>query len=211
MLLLAGTLLIAMIEWTNDATLGLLSPEDRMLASFFQSATARTAGFNTVPIGSMRDASWLVLILLMVIGGGSGSTAGGIKTSTFALVIKSTLAEFRSDPSTTLFDRAIPLALQRQALALVIAALGTVGTGAFILEALEPQISAEELLFEAASAFGTVGLSTGVTTDLGWLSELVVVTLMFVGRVGPITFGTAVLLRPQQRRYNYAEEQLMVG
>ncbi|MGB5759716.1 MAG: potassium transporter TrkG [Acidimicrobiales bacterium] len=211
MLLLAGTLLIAMIEWSNEATLGLLSPEDRMLASFFQSATARTAGFNTVPIGSMRDASWLVLILLMVIGGGSGSTAGGIKTSTFALVIKSTLAEFRSDPSTTLFDRAIPLALQRQALALVIAALGTVGTGAFILEALEPQISAEELLFEAASAFGTVGLSTGVTTDLGWLSELVVVTLMFVGRVGPITFGTAVLLRPQQRRYNYAEEQLMVG
>ncbi|MFV2039203.1 MAG: TrkH family potassium uptake protein [Acidimicrobiales bacterium] len=210
-LLTLGTVLIAMVEWSNEATMGPLGSGDKFLASFFQSATARTAGFNTVSIGSLKPATWMVLILLMVVGGGSASTAGGIKVSTFAAVVRSTLSELRRDQVTTMFSRQIPGPVQRQSLALVVAALGTVGTSTFLLLAMEPAIPLGELLLEAASAFGTVGLSTGVTGQLSTLGRLLIIALMFVGRVGPITFGTAVLLRPERRQYEYAEEALIVG
>ncbi len=211
LLLLAGTLMIAAVEWNNEATIGSLGWADRVLASFFQSATARTAGFNTVDIGALKPASWLVLILLMVIGASSASTGGGIKTSTVAVVVRSTLAEFRRDTSVTIHGRNIPVGLQREALALVVAALGTVGTATFLLAVFEPDIELGRLLFEAASAFGTAGLTTGVTDALSGLSRLVVIALMFIGRVGPITFGTAVLLRPQARAFNYPDGTLIVG
>jgi len=211
LLLGAGTVLIGLVEWSNEATFGNLGFDERILASFFQAATARTAGFNTVAISSMRPASWLVLILLMVIGAGSASTGGGIKISTFAVVVRSTLAELRGDQVTTLFDRAVPECLQRQALSLVVAALGTVGTAAFVLSISNPSIPLAELLFEAASAFGTVGTSTGVTSSLDGVGRLVVIVLMFIGRIGPITFGTAVLLRPERKRFDYAEQELLVG
>ncbi len=210
-LLTFGTAMLAVVEWSNDATLGSLSPPDKMLAAFFQSATARTAGFNTVPIGELRPASLLVFILLMVVGASSASTGGGIKTSTFAVVIRSTLAEFRGDRQATLFNRRVPRSVERQALSLVVAALGGVGTAAFTLAYLEPDLPALELLFETASAFGTVGVSTGLTTELGGPARLVIIGLMFLGRVGPITFGTAILLRAQPKRYGFAEEALIVG
>lgn len=210
-LLAAGTVFIGLIEWDNPDTFGALSTSDRILASFFQSATTRTAGFNTIDLGSMRGASWLVMILLMVIGAGSASTGGGIKVSTFALVVKSTLAEFRRDHTTTMFERRIPLDQQRTALALVVAALGVVGTSTFLLTLLHPEIEIAELLFEAASAFGTVGVSTGITESLDGSARLLVILMMFIGRLGPITFGTAVLLRPEAKRYGFAEEELIVG
>jgi potassium uptake TrkH family protein len=210
-LLAAGTVVIGALEWSNPATIGDRPPDERVLAAFFQSATARTAGFNTVPIGSLRSSSWLILVLFMFVGASSASTGGGIKTSTLAVVVRSTLAELRGDSITTMFSREITLNQQRQSLALVIAALGTVGTASFVLSIVDGGLPAFQLLFEAASAFGTVGLTTGVTTELGQLGRLVVIGLMFVGRVGPITFGTAVLLRGQRRQYGYAEEELIVG
>jgi len=211
LLLAGGTALIALVEWDNEATLGPLGVADRLLAAFFQSATARTAGFNTLDIGAMEAASWLVLVPLMVIGASSASTGGGIKTSTIAVVVRSTLAEFRRDALVTIHGRNIPVALQREALALLIAALGTVGTATFLLSVFEPDIDLGELLFEAASAFGTAGLSTGITEELGGLSRLVVEALMFIGRVGPITFGTAVLVRRESRAYQYPDGNLIVG
>ena len=211
LLLVGGTVLIGLVEWNNDATLGALSPVDRVLAAFFQSATARTAGFNTVDIGAMRPASWLVLIPLMVIGASSASTGGGIKTSTIAVVVQSTLAEFRQDSTVTIHGRNIPVVLQREALALLVAALATVGTATFLLATFEPDIALGELLFEAASAFGTAGISTGITDALGSLSRFVIVALMFIGRVGPITFGTAVLLRHETRAYHHPDGDLIVG
>ena len=211
LLLAAGTAMIAAVEWNNEDTLGPLGWGDRLLASFFQSATARTAGFNTVDIGSLKPATWLLLVLLMVIGAGSASTGGGIKTSTLAVVVRSTLAEFRRDTSVTIHGRNIPVVLQREALALVIAALGTVGTATFVLAVFEPDIDLGRLLFEASSAFGTAGLTTGITDALGALSRLVIVALMFIGRVGPITFGTAVLLRHEPRAFRYPDGHLIVG
>jgi len=210
-LLLAGTLMLAAVEWNNADTIGGSSTVDKVLASFFQSATSRTAGFNTVPIGELRTPSLLIFLLLMVIGASSASTGGGIKTSTFALVIRATIAELRGDPEATVFSRRIPKNLERQALSLVIAALGAIGTSTFLLTWFDPDLPAIDLLFEAASAFGTVGVSTGLTGELSAPSRVVIIVLMFVGRVGPITFGTAVLLRPQQQRYGYATEGLIVG
>ncbi len=210
-LLAGGTAMLAAAEWNNAATIGDVSTGDKLLASFFQSATARTAGFNTVPIGELRAPSLLIFLLLMVIGASSASTGGGIKTSTFALVIRATMAELRGDPEATAFSRRIPSGLERQALSLVIAALGAIGTAAFLLTLFEPGQPPIELLFEAASAFGTVGVSTGLTADLSAPSRLVIMILMFVGRVGPITFGTAVLLRPEQKRFGFATEGLIVG
>ncbi|MEZ5279573.1 MAG: potassium transporter TrkG [Acidimicrobiales bacterium] len=211
LLLFGGAVAIGYLEWSNDATYGSLATDERILASFFQSATARTAGFNTVPIGALHPGSLMVLILLMVIGAGSASTGGGIKLTTFALVVKSTYAEMRGDIETTLFDRTVSTAMQRQALAMVIAALGTIGTAAFFLAATNTSIGLTDLLFESASAFGTVGVSTGITGELDHLGRTVIIVLMFIGRTGPITFGTAVLLRDQRRRYGHAQAELLVG
>jgi len=210
-LLTAGTLMIALVEWTNDSTLGSHGTPTKILASFFQSATSRTAGFHTLDVSALRGGTWLALILLMVVGASSASTGGGIKTSTFAVVIKATISEFRQDPQVSMFDRRISRAVQRQALALVVAALGTVGTATFFLTIINNDIEVAQLLFEATSAFGTVGLSTGVTNQLDTIGRLAVAALMFIGRVGPITFGTAVLLRREPKAYDYAKEDLIVG
>lgn len=210
-LLIGGTALFLFLEWSNPATMGELGPVDKVVAAFFQSTTTRTAGFNTVPTGALTEPSLLLTILLMVIGASSASTGGGIKTSTLAIVVGSFVSELRGDKATSLFNRQMPSVLERQALSLVIAALGAVGTSAFVLSYLHPHIPVIDLLFESASAFATAGLSTGITAELGGAARLVIIGLMFLGRVGPTTFGAAVLLRPHKRRYNYAEEGVIVG
>lgn len=206
-----GTLAIVALEWSNPDTLAPLAAPDKFLAAFFQSATARTAGFNTVDIGALGGATGLIMVLLMVIGASSASTGGGIKTSTFAVVVWTTLAEFRGDPEVSMMKRRIHPALQRQALALVIAALGTIGTATFLLSVLLPDADLGDLLFEAASAFGTAGVTRGITGQLDGLGKLLIIVLMFIGRVGPITFGTAILLRGRAHQFRYAEEKLIVG
>ncbi len=211
LLVVGGTLAILAIEWTNPATMGNLSVFEKFLSSMFQSVTTRTAGFNTLPIGAFRGGSILLMLLLMTIGASSASTGGGIKTSTFAVVVWTTIAEFRGDNEVNLFHRRLPSSLQRQALALVIAALGTVGTATFILSLSQPNLTLDSLLFEAASAFGTVGLSTGITPELNTFSRFLIMALMFIGRVGPVTFGTAILFRSRPHLYRYPEEKLLVG
>ncbi len=127
------------------------------------------------------------------------------------MVVWTALAEFRGDPEVTILKRRIHRSVQRQALALVIVALGTIGTATFLLAILLPDIGLGDLLFETASAFATAGVTRGVTDQLGVLGKLLMIALMFVGRVGPITFGAALLLRSKARRYRYAEEKLIVG
>ncbi len=210
-LLVGGTVMIALLEWTNAETLGPLSSAERILAAFFHSATARTAGFNTVSMEALRPATWLLLVLLMVIGANSASTGGGIKTTTVAAAIQATVGHLRGDRDVTMFSRRIPSRLHQKALALVVAALGIVGTGAFALAVVEPDIPTVKLLFESASAFGTVGLSAGVTPTLGAAGQFLIVVLMFIGRIGPITFGTAFLFRSESQRYRFPQDDLMVG
>lgn len=211
-LLVVGTAVLLAIEWSNPLTFGPLEPAEKLLAAFFQAATPRTAGFNTVPIAGLRTSSILLIVLFMVIGGASGSTAGGIKTSTFAVVVWTTIAELRGDREVSAFERRIPSDLQRQAVAIVIASVGVIGTSTFLLSVLMPaEVDLGDLLFEVASAFGTVGLTTGLTPVLSDPGKVLISALMLLGRVGPTTLGAALLFRRTQQRFRYPEERLMLG
>jgi len=209
-LLVGGTILIAAGEWNNPGTLGPLSTPDRLLASFFQSVQPRTAGFNTLDYGQMSEGTWLVTDALMLIGGGSASTAGGIKVATFALLGFVIWSEVRGEPDVNAFGRRIPNAAQRQAVTLVLLAVGAVITATLGLMLLA-DIDLGPALFEALSAFSTVGLSTGITPNLGAPAQMILVALMFLGRVGPITLFAALVLREHGRRYRFPHERPIIG
>lgn len=209
-LLLIGALLFTWFEWTNDATLGGMSWVDTATNGFFHSVVPRTAGFNSVDIDAMREPSQLLTEVLMFIGGGSGSTAGGIKVTTFALLGFVIWAELRGDPDVTVFRRRIPTGAQRQALTVALVALGVVVSATMVLLATSP-LPRADLFFEAVSALGTVGLSTGITPLLSSTSQVVVILLMLLGRVGPPTLFAALVLRERTRLYRYPEERPIIG
>lgn len=209
-LLAVGTVLLAWFEWTNTSTLGRLSVRDSAVNAFFHSVTPRTAGFNSIDIAGMRDTSQLLTEVLMFIGGGSASTAGGIKVTTFALLGWVMWAEVRGSPDTVVFNRRVPDTANRQALTTALLAIGAVIGSTLILLATTPHIR-PDLMFEAISALSTVGLSTGVTPSLPDLSQLVVIGLMILGRVGPITLFAALVLRERDRLYRFPDERPIIG
>ena len=209
-LLVGGTALIAASEWTNPGTLGALDGPDRLLASWFASVNPRTAGFNSLDYGLMREGTLLVTDGLMFIGAGSASTAGGIKVTTFALLGFVAWAEVRGDPDVNAFGRRVPGVAQRQAVTMVLLATGTVMVATLSIMVLS-DIGLSSALFEAVSAFGTVGLSTGVTPELGSPSQLILSALMFAGRIGPITLFAALVIREHGRLYRFPEERPIVG
>jgi trk system potassium uptake protein len=208
-LLVAGMAATAAFEWSNPATLGELSTAEKMLPSFFHS-TSRTAGFATLDVGAMSEASWLSTTVLMFIGGGSASAAGGIKVTTFIVLGFMIWAEVRGEPTVTALSRRIPVGIQRQALSVALIAVGVVVLSTLALIATG-HFDLSRSLFEATSAFGTVGFSTGITPDLRSPSQLLLVVLMFAGRIGPITLATALALRQTERRYRYPEERPIIG
>ncbi len=209
-LLVLGTVFITVVEWSNPATLGKLDWPERILAGFFQSVQTRTAGFNSVDIGQLHETTWLGMDVLMLIGGGPAGTAGGIKVTTFAVLLFIVIAEVRGDGVVNVFGKRLSRAVHRQAIAVVAVSLGVIiaATGAIMLmttHGLGP------VLFETISAFSTVGLSTGITADLPPAAQLVLVVLMFVGRLGPITFATALALRERQVLYQLPKERPIIG
>jgi trk system potassium uptake protein TrkH len=216
-LLALGTVVFLLLEWGN--VLRGLPPGERLLAAWFQSVTPRTAGFNTVDYGQVGSDTLFFTIFLMFVGASPGSTGGGIKTTTFGLLFALVVARWRGRGRATVFCRTIPHAVMDRALllALLAWALVSLAIGLLVLTethgvpfaAAEPRFVA--LMFEAVSAFGTVGLSTGITASLGAGSTLVLVALMFVGRVGPLTLVLAVGPRQERGRFRYAEENVMVG
>jgi trk system potassium uptake protein len=209
-LLVSGLAAFAAFEWSNPGTLGPLDTPGKLLASFFQSVTPRTAGFNTVDYGSAEQETLFVTDLLMFIGGGSASTAGGIKVTTFALLFLMVWSEARGDPNVTAFGRQVPAHAQRQAFSVAFIATAAVFAGTLALLALSDH-PFREVLFEAVSAFGTVGLSTGITADWGELGRLVLIALMFLGRTGPYTLAVALALRERKRLYRFPEERPIIG
>lgn len=209
-LIVVGTVLLAWFEWSNPATLGRLSGWDSTVNALFHAITPRTAGFNSIDVAGLREPSLLLTEILMFIGGGSGSTAGGIKVTTFALLGFVMWAEARGDPEVVVFDRRIPHAGQRQALSVALLAVGMVVASTMVLLSITPQVRAD-LLFEVISALGTVGLSTGITPALTTPAQLVVVGLMLVGRVGPITLFAALVLRERERLYHHPDERPLIG
>ncbi|MCH0541898.1 TrkH family potassium uptake protein [Streptomyces sp. MUM 203J] len=209
-LLVTGTVLTCLLEWSNPGTLGPLHWGGKLLNGFFHSAMSRTAGFNAVDIGAMKPATLLVTCTLMFVGGGSAGTAGGIKVTTFAVLAAAIVAEARGEPNSMVMGRRLAPHVLRQALTVALLGVGFVMAATLALLAVV-RAPFEFVLFEAVSAFGTVGLSAGITGDLPVSGELIVILLMFVGRLGPVTLVSALALRERTRRYELPEERPVIG
>ena len=207
-LLVVGVAGTAAYEWNN--TLAGFDWPDRLLNAASHSVMSRTAGFNSIDIGAMNTETLLLTYALMFIGGGSAGTAGGIKVTTFVLLGFVVWAEIRGSRDTNAFRRRISQATQRQALSVVLLATASVAIGALILTSVT-DFPLEDVLFETISAFATVGLSTGITAGLPPVGQAVIIILMFVGRVGTITFATALALNERVQPYRYPEERPIVG
>lgn len=209
-LILLGTVLVLGTEARNPDTLGGLDGGDKLLAAFFTSVMARTAGFNSIDISALSPDTLFVFDILMFIGGGSAGTAGGIKVTTFGLLAYVMWSEMRAEPDVNVGRRRVPVANQRQALTTVLLSLGLVATSTFVMLILTP-FEFSDVFFETISAFATVGLSTGITADLPTPARVVLIILMFVGRIGPLTVASAMAVRERPRLYQLPEERTIVG
>lgn len=210
-LLAIGFAALLAAEWSNPRTLGPLSWHDKALTAVAQDAFVRTGGFNTLDVTGMDEASYPLLIALMFIGGGSASTAGGIKVATFFLLAFAIWAEVRGEPDVTVGRRRAATASQRQALTVALLSVALVVVGTVVLILLTEQVSYDRALFEVTSAFSTTGLSTGVAPTLPPAGQLTLIVLMYIGRVGTLTLGSAIALNTRRRLYRYPEEQPIVG
>ncbi len=206
-----GTLAFLAFEWSNPGTIGGAGIGDKLLLSFTQGGVMpRSAGFNAIDYGAAQSTTLLATDGLMFIGGGSAGTAGGIKVTTFAVLLFAILAEVRGDSAAEAFGRRIPAALLRQALTIVLLGIALVVCATLALLALST-FSLDQTLFESISAFATVGASTGITPFLPHSAQYVLVALMFVGRTGSITLATALALRERRRLYQLPEERTLIG
>jgi trk system potassium uptake protein TrkH len=181
-----------------------------LLNAAFHSVVPRTAGFNTLDMRGFGEDALALNYVLMFIGGGSAGTAGGIKVTTFFLLGLVVWSEVRGEPDAVVYGRRIAPGVERQALTVVLLSMGLIGLATVIILSMT-NLPLSDVLFETVSAFATVGLSTGITADLPVGAELVLIVLMFVGRIGTITIATAMALGGQRRAYRYPEETPIVG
>ncbi|MCI8360200.1 MAG: Trk family potassium uptake protein [Clostridiales bacterium] len=211
-LILAGALVFFIVEYQNPATLGSLSFGEKILAAFFQSVTTRTAGFNTVDLAGMHDPTKLFMCVLMFIGAAPGSTGGGIKVTTFMVLVMTVVGTLRNKTQTTIMRRRVDHMVVYRALAIMaLSVCVCIVTACVIL--VENDVSTIDGIFEAFSAFGTVGLSTGITPTLGIVSKIALILTMFIGRIGSISFMLAITLRLayHPKRLVLPEGQIIVG
>lgn len=183
----------------------------QLVISFFQSVTTRTAGFNTVDIGALTTPTAILFIFLMFIGASSGSTGGGIKTSTFVLILLSVITTIRGKKSLELGGRSISFDLLNKAYTIFIFSATYILVGTFFLAYFEPKMSVLDLVFEQVSAFCTVGLTRGITPDLSTPSKLILISSMYVGRVGTLTLAFALASRVDSTNYRYPKAHILVG
>ncbi|CAM3383226.1 TrkH family potassium uptake protein [Stackebrandtia soli] len=209
-LLLLGFVIILVFEWSNPATLGPMGVADKLTPAMFQAIMPRSAGLNSLDIGAMLPQTELVIIILMFIGAGSASTGGGIKVTTFFLLGAVIWAEVRGERDVVVFRRRVPTTVVRQAISVALLAVGLV-SGGTILVLIISELPFDDVLFEVVSAVGTVGLSTGITTELPGIAKVVLCVLMFLGRVGPVVAASALALRHRHRLYRYPTGQPIVG
>lgn len=216
-LLLWGVAGFWVLEWNN--TLEGAGAGQQALTSLFQSITARTAGFNTVDMNSLRGVTLFFMLSLMFIGASPGSTGGGVKTTTFGLLYFLIRAKSKGEDSVHGFNRRFPPYTIQKAMGLLLVGLATVGFFTLLLSITESNalpfhkepVPIIALLFEVVSALGTVGLSTGITPDLTFTGKWLISLLMFTGRVGPITLLLVFALNQQGGKYQFAEEPVMIG
>lgn len=210
-LLLGGTLLIGILEWNNPDTLGNMSIPDKLLNAFFQAITLRTAGFVAVDQAALTDGSKAVGIVLMLIGGSSGSTAGGIKTVTFMVLLLFVWSRIRGKGSVFVFKRTVPATQVLDAVAIISIMIGLALFGGVFICATSP-VGFVDGLYESVSAIATVGLSAGVTGSLSLPAKLLMIVYMYFGRVGILTISLGFLMgNKAQERYEYAHTNLLIG
>lgn len=210
LLLVLGTVMIALFEWNNGATIGEMTPIDRVLVSFFHSVQARTAGFNSVDIGQLEPETLLGIDVLMFIGGGPAGTAGGIKVTTFAVLLFIIITELRGEGAVNIFGKRLSRAVHREAITITLLSMAAVMSATIAL-LMMTHLDLDVLLFEVISAFGTVGLSTGITASLPPAGQIILMILMFLGRLGPLTLGTALVLRQRKVLYELPKERPVIG
>jgi trk system potassium uptake protein TrkH len=214
MLIAAGAVVLLVCEKNN--AMNAMSWPQRLWGAVFQSVTARTAGFNTLSIGSLTVPSLIFLVFLMFIGASPGSTGGGIKTCTFAVLAVAIYNMMQNKRRVMVFNRSIPRQVIREALVIFFLALAWVFVFTVLMTYFgrnDPKTAGSLMrsLFEVVSAFGTVGLSTGITGGLTTAGKLCIIATMFAGRVGPLTLALAVAVRERKDNYVFPEENIMVG
>lgn len=209
-LITLGTLAIAALEWANPKTLGGLDLWDRLVNAVFASVMTRSGGLNTLEIGEMDEATWIAMDFLMFIGGGSASTAGGIKVTTMAILFFIIYTEIRGEAAVNVGNRRLPRSIQRQALTLISLSAMVILFSTFMLVATT-RFTLDQVLFEVLSAAATVGLSTGITADLPDFAKIWLSLLMFVGRLGPVVIASALALRITKRHYELPKERPLIG
>ncbi|MFA6034355.1 MAG: potassium transporter TrkG, partial [Myxococcota bacterium] len=207
-LLVAGTLLMLFFEWDN--TLAGLSLGDKLVNAFFQSVTPRTAGYNTVPIGDLHMISLFGIIILMFIGASPQSTGGGVKTTAFGTIVFTVRALLRNREHVEAFRRTLPPTFIYRAAALVFISMSLCVLSLMCLLITE-NATFMDMVFEVVSAFGTVGLSTGLTPKLTVAGKLVIIVTMLVGRIGPLTLAVALAARPTAGRFRYPDDHVIIG
>lgn len=215
-LTVGSALTIGLFEWDNVATLGERPVDERILISLVSAVNTRSSGVATIDVGQMRETTWFLQDALMFVGGGSASTAGGIKVTTLAVMVLSIIAEARGDRDVEAFGKRIPFATVRLAVAVAFIGATVVGLGTLLLLYVERvhfgrTFHLDVILFEVISAFATCGLSTGITAELSDLSRYVLVALMFTGRLGTMTVAAALALRDRRRVIRMPEERPIIG
>lgn len=209
-LLTFGFATILAMEWNNPDTLGPMGAGAKILNAAFHSVMPRTAGFNSLNVGSFHDETIMTNYFLMFVGGGSAGTAGGIKITTFLVLFAIVLSEVLGRRDAGLFQRRFGRSIERQALSVTVLAATLIFAATTYIASIS-ELPLDDILFECISAFSTVGLSTGITADLPPSALAVLCVLMFVGRVGTITVATALALGGRERPYRYPEENPIVG
>jgi trk system potassium uptake protein TrkH len=209
-LIIAGAILIMLIEFSNSKTIGGLNINGKFLGALFQSITPRTAGYNSLDVSQLRTGTWFIMIVLMFIGASPSSTGGGIKTTTFGVLAVTVAASIKGRENAELFERRIPTDIVYKAITILTIALSWVSLVTLVISLIEPYAFIR-LFFEVMSAFGTVGLTTGITPGLANISKILLIITMFIGRVGPVTVILALSRRERPSSTKYIEERLMIG
>ena len=197
------------IEWNHS--LKMFTLKEKIFSSIFQVVTPRTAGFNTMDLNSLSFSAILLLIMLMFIGASSGSTGGGVKTSTIGVILGFLKSKITARDSVNLFRRTLPMESVMKAFTVITLAICVIFFSSFILLLTQPVASMKEALFEVFSAFSTVGLSLGITPKLSSLGKIVIILTMYIGRIGPLTLLYAFSRQKAYGRFEYVEETVMIG
>ena len=211
-LVIIGMVAMFILEYSNKSTIGNLSFGQKLEASFFQSVTTRTAGFNTISIWGLKRSTSLLFIILMFIGASPGSTGGGIKTTTIGLIILGTLATLKNKDTIEYDKRSVSWRIYSKAITVLFISLIYTTICVFLLILFERNKNLLDLVFEVFSAFGTVGLSRNLTPSLADISKFILIVTMFVGRVGPLTIALALSKSNLKKgRYTYPQENILIG